>query len=154
MSRDRGRAEEAGRGGGGTLGRTHCPHSPTPAARFCSHLSARPRLVSSVPITLAVGHFYKKRRTSLAAQWFRLCFTTGDVGSILVEDLRFCRQWRRAIPTPTKKKRARLGWGSRWSEPQTQLRIQTRRAPPPSSACSLSGQPLPQRLPIYAQAPP
>lgn len=41
----------------GLAGQDPLPPFHIPAARFCSHLSAGPRLVSSVPITLAVGHF-------------------------------------------------------------------------------------------------
>lgn len=67
-------------------------------------------------------------------------------------DLRFCKPWSVPSPPPQKKKKKkpRLGWGSRWS--RLGLASASRPAGPllTFSACSLSGQPLPQRLPICA----
>ena len=102
------------------------------------------------------GPFYRRGGTSLAVQWLGLCApTTGDVGSIPGWGSKILQAMERA---PQKRNQ---GWDGAVTDQSSGL---ASTAPPPHPdpqgplftffACSFSGQPLPQWLPIYAQAPP
>lgn len=95
----------------------------------------------------------------MATQWLGFCApTTADVGSIPGWGSKILQAMERAPPSPPKRNQ---GWDGAVTDQSSGLAS----AAPPThpdpqgplltfSACSLSGQPLPQWLPIYAQAPP
>ena len=95
----------------------------------------------------------------MAAQWLGLCGpTTSDVGSIPGWGSKILQAMEHAPPSPPKETKAGMGHSlirAQGWPPQLPLHIQTPQGPLLTfSACSLSGQPLPQWLPINAQAPP